>query len=414
MSARSLILAWLIVAGMMLGWGTMAHAHLTPNSEVRLTFSKGKVFADILVPQGEYVYATGNPADNGVRARELARRFLSDRIRVRGEGKSDWKVAIENPEFVTIAGPPDLHARATFTPAAGDNADRFTIDWRVLVDTLPNHFALIVIDRPGGEPEIVGAVRLGSETIDVARSDGPLTVLTGALALGARHIATGYDHLLFLLALLLPAPLAARAGRWGERRPLKETFATLGKIVTAFTIGHSLTLVGATLGGWRLPTAPVEIAIAVSVLVSALHAIRPIFPGREPLIAGAFGLVHGLAFATLVQDVGAGLASSAVGLFGFNLGIELIQLTVVLAVVPPLVLLSRQPVYPAFRAGGGMMCALVACVWIVIRSVDAMPGWSPELIGALSLAAIAILAMLFFIRPFVAFDRPAILEADRG
>ena len=414
MSGRALKLAFLAVAIVLFGLGAKAHAHLTPNSEVRLTFADGQVLADIIVPQGEYAFATGNPVDNSERARELARRYLSDRIRVRGEGGRNWTVALGRPEFVTIAGPPDLHVRATFTPAAEEPVGRFTMEWRVVIDTLSNHFALVVIDTPGGESKILGAVRAGSETIEVAQADGPLSILKGAIALGARHIATGYDHLLFLLALLLPAPLIARAGQWEERRSLKSTFAMLGKIVTAFTIGHSLTLVGATLGGWRLPSAPVEIVIAVSVLVSALHAIRPIFPGREPFVAGGFGLIHGLAFATLVDDTGAGLASSAVGLFGFNLGIELVQLGVVVAVVPPLVMLSSRSIFPVFRVVGGAISALAASGWIVIRSIDAAPGLSPELTGALALAFLFATVAWFAARIFPSRKRQPILESDHG
>lgn len=408
------LLAWLVIAALMLGASARASAHLTPNSEVRLTFEESQVTADIIVPQGEYAYATGNPVDNGTGSKAIAHRYLAERIAVTGTGGRDWAVAIAQPEFVQIAGPPDLHARATFTPPAGETVGQFTMRWRVLVDTLPNHFALVVVDASGREGEIVGAVRSGKQSIEVSKTESPLSVLIGAVVIGAQHIATGYDHLLFLLALLLPAPLMARGGLWRERRTLKATMRTLALIVTAFTAGHSLTLVGATLGGWRLPTAPVEVAIAVSVLVSALHAIKPIFPGREPVVAGAFGLVHGLAFATLVHDAGAGVASSALGLLGFNLGIELVQLAVVIVVVPLLVLLSAHANYSLIRASGGAACALAAGIWIVTRSIDAAPRLPPPVTG--SLTAIIVLSIaLIFVSRFLALQRGEdVFESDRG
>ena len=371
MIGRSLFLAW--IAAIALCWSGLAAAHLTPNSEIQLAIGDAAVTADIIVPQGEYAYATENPVDGSARSIALAREYLAKRVAVAGPDGRPWRIAIGRPEFVEIAGPPDLHAIAIFTPPRGATTRSFQVDWTVVVDQLPSHFALFVITSPGGNREIVGAVRSGSERIAIDRDEGPFVVLSSALGLGARHIATGYDHLLFLLALLLPAPLIAVGRRWGGLRPVRATFGKLAQIVTAFTIGHSITLVGATLGGWRLPTEPVEIAIAVSVLVSALHAVRPIFPGREPLVAGAFGLVHGLAFATLVHDAGAGIASSAVGLFGFNLGIEIVQLTVVLAVVPPLIIVSRRPAYAAFRTVGGAACAVAAGVWIIERSLAAAP-----------------------------------------
>lgn len=413
MNAVRLLLAMLVMLLASAGLGGAAHAHLTPNSEVALSVAGDRIEADIIVPQGEYAFATGNQVADTAAARETARRYLAERIRVTGTDGRPWTVAIQQPEFVQIAGPPDLHARATFTPSPGQDPDRFDLDWRVVVDDLPSHFALVVLDRPGQEREIVGAIRAGTGPLAVVTTQGPLAVLQSAIVLGAEHIATGYDHLLFLLALLLPAPLIARQGHWRNSRPARATFVKLAKITIAFTIGHSLTLVGATLGGWQLPTAPVEIAIAVSVFVSAIHAIRPIFPGREPLVAGAFGLVHGLAFATLVHDAGVGLASSAIGLLGFNLGIELVQLAVVCIVMPVLVVLSRRPRYMFVRVAGGIACALAAAVWIATRTVDAIPlgSASPTVLAAIGTIGLAALTAFIASRTSNRANAPATTES---
>jgi HupE / UreJ protein len=98
--------------------------------------------------------------------------------------------------------------------------------------------------------------------------------------LGMRHIAEGTDHLLFLLALLLPAPLLVFGSGWAGFAGLRHSFAQILKVVTAFTVGHSITLALAGLGLVLVPTSPVEVLIAVSILVSAVHALRPLFPGR--------------------------------------------------------------------------------------------------------------------------------------
>lgn len=360
---------WLgMLLALLFGLTAPAAAHLTPNSEVQLDIGDGSVSADIIVPQGEYAYATGNPVDRGARSVAIARRYLQEHIAVRSPDGRPWQVSIGKVEFVQIAGPPDLHALATFTAPADAPARRFTVDWRVLVDELPNHFALFVAHRPEGSRDILGAVRNGQVRLTVDRTQSTGAAFASAVSLGARHIVTGYDHLMFLLALLLPAPLLAENERWRGCRTAKATFGQLAKIVTAFTIGHSLTLVGATLGGWMLPTAPVEIAIAVSVLVSAIHALRPLFPGREPVVAGAFGLVHGLAFATLVREADAGAASSALSLFGFNLGIELVQLAIVCAALPSLLILSRGETYRYLRTGAAAFCAVAAATWIGART----------------------------------------------
>ena len=182
-----------------------------------------------------------------------------------------------------------------------------------------------------------------------------------------QHIAGGLDHLLFLFVLLLPAPLLPAGKRWGAFRGLRGSFGQLLKIVTAFTLGHSLTLLIGGLGWLRLPQKPVEILIAVSILVSAIHAIRPIFAGKEPWVAGGFGLVHGLAFSTSIAQFGFSTWSLLMTILGFNLGIELMQLAIVLLVVPTLILLSRSGRYAPVRLAGATLAALAALTWIGAR-----------------------------------------------
>ena len=185
--------------------------------------------------------------------------------------------------------------------------------------------------------------------------------------LGMRHIAEGTDHLLFLLALLLPAPLLALGSRWvgfaGARRSLMQIL----KVVTAFTIGHSGTLALAALGLVRVPTRPIEVLIAISILVSAIHALRPLFPGREALIAAFFGLIHGLAFAATLEELGLGRWERVAGILAFNLGIETMQLMVVAAILPSLVLFSRLRSYSVLRVGGALFAGGASVGWIVER-----------------------------------------------
>lgn len=108
------------------------------------------------------------------------------------------------------------------------------------------------------------------------------------VALGIAHIVEGTDHQLFLLTLLLPAPLlAARRRRWGGPTTPRHAIERITAITLAFTIGHSITLAMGAIGLIPVPRRLVEAMIAVSILVAAAHAIRPIFPGREPFVAAA-------------------------------------------------------------------------------------------------------------------------------
>jgi HupE / UreJ protein len=191
----------------------------------------------------------------------------------------------------------------------------------------------------------------------------------GAFRLGVRHIAEGTDHLLFLLTLLLPAPLLACAGRWDRRASIGRSLMQILRIVTAFTVGHSLTLALSAFGLLHLPGRPVEVLIAVSILISALHAIRPLFPGREDAIAAFFGLIHGAAFASALSDLGFGQWYRLVSILGFNLGIEAMQLAVVAATLPSLLLLSRTQSYSAFRNAGAILAAVASLSWIMERAL---------------------------------------------
>jgi hypothetical protein len=185
--------------------------------------------------------------------------------------------------------------------------------------------------------------------------------------LGIRHIAEGTDHLLFLLALLLPAPLIASGSRWAGVSGIRRSVLQILRIVTAFTLGHSITLALAAWGVVRLPSRPVEVLIAVSILVSAIHALRPIFPGKEAAIAAFFGLVHGLAFAATLSDLGLGRWERLAGILSFNLGIESMQLVVVAATMPSLLLMSRTRAYPFLRIAGALCAALASTGWIAER-----------------------------------------------
>ncbi|MBV9034142.1 MAG: HupE/UreJ family protein [Acidobacteriaceae bacterium] len=185
--------------------------------------------------------------------------------------------------------------------------------------------------------------------------------------LGVRHIAEGTDHLLFLLALLLPAPLLVFGSRWAGYAGVRQSLLQILRVVTAFTVGHSITLALAALELVRVPSRPIEVLIALSILVSAAHAFRPLFPGREAVIAAFFGLIHGLAFATTLGELGLGRWERVASILAFNLGIETMQLVVVTATMPSLLLLSRTHAYSVVRVGGALFAGFAAAGWMAER-----------------------------------------------
>lgn len=185
---------------------------------------------------------------------------------------------------------------------------------------------------------------------------------------GVHHIIIGYDHLLFLFSLLLPAVLIRRGGRWhGAESPVQATLHLLW-VVTAFTLAHSLTLISASLGWLQLPISWVERAIAASVILAALNNIWPLITRRHAALAFGFGLLHGFGFAAVLDTAGLQGTALVAPLLGFNLGVELGQLAVVALVLPILLLLRNQKSYSRWIMPlSSALIAAIALYWLMDR-----------------------------------------------
>lgn len=189
---------------------------------------------------------------------------------------------------------------------------------------------------------------------------------------GIHHIWTGYDHLLFLLALLLPSVVSpTRDRRWISANGLRDVFLRVAKVVTAFTIAHSLTLAMAVFGWVHLPSRGVESVIALSVIAAAVNNLWPVFRGHVAGVAFLFGLIHGFGFASALEELNLSAGALLRGLFEFNLGVEVGQLAVVALFLPIAYGTRRSWAYQRVGiVGGSVLIALVAGGWLVERSLD--------------------------------------------
>jgi hypothetical protein len=194
--------------------------------------------------------------------------------------------------------------------------------------------------------------------------------LGGFVAEGMAHIAGGLDHVLFLVTLLLVAVWRRDGARWVPRDGARSAFAETLKLVTAFTVAHSVTLGLAAGGALDPPEALVESLIALTVLLAALDNIRPFVPGPRWLMVGLFGLVHGIGFAGPLKDLGLRGAELLLPLLAFNVGVELGQLALVALLLPLALALRTAGVYRrAVVPGGSGVIAVLALVWCVERSL---------------------------------------------
>jgi len=186
---------------------------------------------------------------------------------------------------------------------------------------------------------------------------------------GAWHIWSGIDHLLFLLSLLLPAVLLRAHGRWEPVENGRPAFLSIVKVVTAFTIAHSITLSLAALNVVHLPSRLTESVIAASIIVAALNNIFPVVTESRARIAFAFGLLHGFGFASVLADMGLPSGARLISLVAFNCGIEAGQLALVVAVMPIAYAARRASTYRrAVLPWGSAAIATLALVWFIQRA----------------------------------------------
>ena len=197
-----------------------------------------------------------------------------------------------------------------------------------------------------------------------------LNTLTTYVEQGVIHILVGYDHLLFLLALLVPIVFASGRDKnaQSERRDLRQLSTSLLKVVTAFTLGHSVTLIAASVFGITPPIAWVETIIAVSVVVAGLNIVVPFFREACWKVAATFGLVHGFGFASVLAELALDSGHLFLSLLSFNLGVEIGQLFVVLMATPLLLLLANGAWIPTLaRYGAAGVAACIGTLWVIER-----------------------------------------------
>jgi len=203
--------------------------------------------------------------------------------------------------------------------------------------------------------------------LDGSGPDG-FSVFREYLVEGVWHIWIGFDHILFLLTLLLPAVLVYEKSRWQSRDKLRPAMTDALKVVTAFTVAHSITLVLAVLDVVSLPARLVESVIALSVLITAVNNLRPFLPVSRWVMAFVFGLVHGFGFASVLADLGLPGNALIVSLLGFNLGVEAGQLAIVAMIFPLSALIRHTHLYRSWVfSGGSAAAALIATIWMFER-----------------------------------------------
>ena len=242
--------------------------------------------------------------------------------------------------------------------------------YSLLFDVDPTHRGLVQWIAPGSTE--AQALVFGNESGEQSlalQPAGAWETLRQYMLDGVWHIWIGYDHILFLLALLLPSVLVRQAGQWAPAPRIGGAAKEVIKVVTAFTLAHSITLSLAALGLISLPSRLVESAIAASVVVAALSNLFGAVESKRWMMAFAFGLLHGFGFASVLADLGLPKNALVLALVGFNVGVELGQLAIVAVFLPLAFGLRGTAFYRVgVLKGGSLVVALLATWWLVQRA----------------------------------------------
>jgi HupE / UreJ protein len=381
-------------------------AHPMPNSMVILKVHEKHISGELQLPLGELQLAIGMSVNDNSkklieRLGDSLRIYVLKHLRSRTLDGKFWAVTIGKMKVVEsnnqlTGNYKELVIDFEMSPPQNYDLRNFYFDYDVILHQVASHKVLVAVKQdwqqgivsesgsphdgspPDGSPPDSTMQQVGVIAWDIPTntiSPFQISLQAGSnwqgfknmVTLGISHIWEGTDHILFILTLLLPSMLLAHKKRWAEFMGAKKSLINLLKIITAFTIGHSLTLLLGSVHWINLPTKPIEIFIAITILISAFHAYRPIYPKKEVLIAGSFGLIHGLAFAETLTNLQLSTKQMFLSILGFNIGIELMQLMIIILVFPILILLNKTRYYAQIRQIGAIIMMILAFAWMVER-----------------------------------------------
>jgi hypothetical protein len=303
-------------------------------------------------------------------ARGRIAEYAFSRLRLEAVGHGDRASCAPRLTDLLVDEHVDGHyAVLRFSAECGLRPLELGVAYQLLFEVDPTHRGLLQVVGDGAAQAAVLSRDAPRLSMNVA-APGRWQQLAGFVGEGVWHILKGYDHILFLLTLLFPAVVRHGSGGWQPRASLREAGLDVLQVVTAFTLAHSLTLSLAVLGLVHLPARAVECAIAATVLLGALNNLKPLIVERRWVVAFVFGLAHGFGFASVLADLGLQGTNLALSLVGFNCGVELGQLAIVLGVLPAAFVLRHTVLYRrAFMPAGAVAIALLAAYWLIARAI---------------------------------------------
>ncbi len=263
------------------------------------------------------------------------------------------------------------YAVVRFDAACAARPRSLELSYQLFFDIDPQHRGLLRLQNGEQTQTTIFSPEVTSKRFDLGDKGGSLKQFFAYTKEGIWHIWIGFDHVLFLVSLLLPAVLVLSHKTWQPAARFGGAFLEVLKIVTAFTLAHSITLTLAALEVVSLPSRLVESLIAVSVVLAALNNLYPLVQGRRWVVAFAFGLIHGFGFASVLVDLGLPKWALLSALLGFNVGVEIGQAAIVAIILPLAFTLRATWFYRTvvLRAGSWLIVA-IAALWFAERAFN--------------------------------------------
>jgi hypothetical protein len=362
-------------------WSASAYAHKPSDSYLTLRTDPDRAEVtgqwDIALRDLEYVIGIDGDGDGVITWGELRERQQSVQqyaLAHLSVGRADAETTEPCPldfnQLLIDEHVDGTYAVLRFRAVCAVPPNQLAVRYSLLFDVDPNHRGLLDVQSLRGNQAVVLSPAAPNFVTSATRSRGTQAIAS-FIREGVSHILQGYDHILFLITLLLPAVVLLRDGRWEPHTSLREAAFDVAKVVTAFTLAHSLTLSIAVLGWVTLPTRFVESAIAFTVVLGALNNLYPIVTRRRWLAAFVFGLIHGFGFASVLADLGLQGTDLGLALLGFNVGVELGQLSIVAVLIPVAYIARTTRFYRrVFMPVGAVLICALAGYWFVERAFD--------------------------------------------
>jgi len=356
-------------------WSVTAQAHKPSDSYLTLSVEESQVAGqwDIALRDLDFAIGLDTNADGAITWGEVQARqkeidaYALSRLQVSAAGQS---CPLQATAHLIDNHTDGAYAVLRFHANCPALAGSLQVKYRLFFDIDPQHKGLLRLQYQGASSTGIFSPDNADQTFSL-QAPSRLRQFLDYVREGIWHIWIGYDHILFLLALLLPAVVVREARRWQPVAAFRPAFWSVLRIVTAFTVAHSVTLTLATLGVISLPSRWVESTIAASVIIAALNNVFPLFRERRWVMAFLFGLIHGFGFASVLTDLGLPQDALVVALVGFNVGVETGQLAIVAAFLPLIYFLRRSWVYRQLLLNGGsILIAILATIWFVERAFD--------------------------------------------